>query len=160
DFSRIFEGFDFRKALRFWDKFLIAEPDPALRRYKAFFRSLDLETNPELQTEQRPDRERVERLKEALHVLIDQMRIRLEGIAGGQSRPLSDFAPETSPALVQHISDLMLPVYRDFFSDSTPRRALDQDQIAQAFCRHANGELRTGEARIDNEGLWNCEPDS
>jgi hypothetical protein len=164
DFDTIFDGFDFLKALRFWDRFLVDEPNPKFRRYKAFFRSLDLETNPDLMfatdVAEKEKQQKAEMLNKALQILFGHLRTRIEGIAGGQSRPLSDYPREARPALVQSISNLMLPVYKEFYSKSKSGDPLDQEQIAEAFCRFANGELRTGKARLDSEGVWNCEPDS
>ena len=159
DFRDLLADFDFFPISRMWDKFLADEVRPTHRRFKAFFRALDLATNTSLEFASPVSgaTKTVTRdfLGDAMRRLDDHLSIRLQSVAASCFTQLADLPGEAEPITVRMLSELMLPVYKVFFTNNG---RLDQAQIAEAFCRFANGELRTGENLDQNP--WNCEPDS
>lgn len=139
---------------------MAAEADCTLRYFKAFFRSLDLISNFELQFATAISEEekalKSSKLNSAINRLEWHQTVRFQSLIGGRYTLLEDISIESEADVVEFLSDIQLPVYRDFFKKG--KAGLNQDMIAEAFCRFANGELRVGKSL--DESAWNCEPDS
>lgn len=160
DFGMLFSSLDQVAARRLWRDFLAAEPDTTLRRFKEFFLELDRLTNPsldfanDLPAEQKTSN--AEMINKGRLRMDEQVAFRLESlVGGGPSYPALERYKESPPNVARFLSNFLLPFYRKYFPGND--HGLNQAEVAEAFCRFANGDLRTGDSMDFRP--WNCEPD-
>jgi hypothetical protein len=139
------------------DAVITSRPEETLQRYSGFFRDLDVHTNlsllhtapisgPEMSS-------RSGRITSLEDLVRRRVQARRDWAATGNAGPAQGLPGPTAVAAVEHISRVLVSVYRQHLSTGG---TLDPEVVWSAFEMFSNGELRVANAAPD---AWNCEPD-